>query len=116
LATVAAGAGEVQPRPGWQEPLCLFIAVGMDAGARKRAVFTAMPRPVAAFERDQAAAALPGITESAVLRRIADQAATVAEAAAGKAPASQQEEARAEAIARAAEAAALGGPPGASGL
>ena len=32
LATVAAGAVEVQPRPGWREPLCLFIAVGMDAG------------------------------------------------------------------------------------
>jgi replicative DNA helicase len=32
LATVAAGAVEVQPRPGWREPLCLFIAVGMDPG------------------------------------------------------------------------------------
>jgi replicative DNA helicase len=111
LATVAAGAVEVQPRPGWREPLCLFVAVGMDAGSRKSGVFTAMTRPVAGFERDQAAAALPVITESAVLRRIADQAAATAEAAAGKAPASQQEEARAEAIARAAEAAALVVPP-----
>ena len=34
----------------------------------------------------------PGITETAVLRRIADQAAATAEAAAGKAPADQQEE------------------------
>ena len=75
--------------------LCLFVAVGMDAGARKSAVFTALTRPVADLERDQAAAALPGIIESATLRRIADQAAAVAEAAAGKAPASQQEEARA---------------------
>jgi hypothetical protein len=66
---------------------------------------------VADFERDQAAAALPGITETATLRRIADQAAAQAEAAAGRAPASQQEEARAEAIARAAEAAALVVPP-----
>ena len=32
LATVAAGAVEVEPRPGWREPLCLFVAVGMDAG------------------------------------------------------------------------------------
>jgi replicative DNA helicase len=80
LATVAAGAVEVQPRPGWREPLCLFVAVGMDAGARKSAVFTALTRPVADFERDQAAAALPGITETAVLRRIADQAAAHAEA------------------------------------
>ena len=72
LATVAAGAVEVEPRPGWREPLCLFVAVGMDAGARKSAVFTAMTRPVADFEREQAAAALPGITETATLRRIAD--------------------------------------------
>jgi replicative DNA helicase len=111
LATVAAGAVEVQPRPGWREPLCLFVAVGMDAGARKSSVFTALTRPVAEFERDQAAAALPAITETATLRRIADQAAAHAEAAAGKAPASQQEEARAEAIARAAEAASLVVPP-----
>jgi replicative DNA helicase len=111
LATVAAGAVEIEPRPGWREPLCLYIAVGMDAGTRKSSVFTAMTRPVADFERDQAAAALPGITETATLRRIADQAAATAEAAAGKAPASQQEEARAEAIARAAEAANLVVPP-----
>jgi replicative DNA helicase len=111
LATVAAGAAEVEPRPGWREPLCLFIAVGMDAGTRKSAVFTALTRPVADFERQQAAAALSGITETATLRRIADQAAVTAEAAAGKAPASQQDEARAEAIARAAEASALVVPP-----
>jgi replicative DNA helicase len=111
LATVAAGAVEVEPRAGWREPLCLFVAVGMDAGSRKSSVFTALTCPVAAFEREQAAAALPAITETAVLRRIADQAAATAEAAAGKAPASQQEEARAEAIARAAEAARLVVPP-----
>jgi hypothetical protein len=111
LATVAAGAVEVEPRPGWREPLCLFIAVGMDAGTRKSSVFSALTHPVADFEHDQAAAALPGITETAVLRRIADQAAATAEAAAGKASASQQEEARAEAIARAAEASNLVVPP-----
>jgi replicative DNA helicase len=111
LATVAAGAAEVQPRPGWCEPLCLFVAVGMDAGARKSGVFTAMTRPVADFERHQAAAALPGITETATLRRIADQAAVHAEAAAGKAPPDQAEAKQAEAIARAAEAANLVVPP-----
>jgi replicative DNA helicase len=86
LATVAAGAVEIQPRPGWREPLCLFVAVGMDAGARKSSVFSALTRPVADFERDQAAAALPGITETATLRRIAEQAAAHAEAAAGQGP------------------------------
>jgi replicative DNA helicase len=111
LATVAAGAVEVQPRPGWQEPLCLFVAVGMDAGARKSGVFTAMTRPLADFEREQATAALPGITETATLRRIAEQAAAAAEAAASKAPAERAEEAQAEAVARAAEASRLAVPP-----
>ena len=111
LATVAAGAVEVQPRPGWREPLCLFVAVGMDAGARKSSVFTALTRPIADYERDQAAAALPAITETLTLRRIADQAAASAETAASKAPADQQEERQAEAIARAAEAANLVVPP-----
>jgi replicative DNA helicase len=111
LATVAAGAVEVQPRPGWREPLCLFVAVGMDAGTRKSSVFTALTRPVAEFERDQATTALPAITETITLRRIADQAAAHAEAAASKAPIDQQEERQAEAIARAAEAANLIVPP-----
>jgi replicative DNA helicase len=111
LATVAAGAVEIQPRPGWREPLCLFVAVGMDAGARKSSVFTALTRPVADFERDQATAALPAITETITLRRIADQAAAHAEVAASKAPIDQQEERQAEAIARAAEAANLIVPP-----
>jgi replicative DNA helicase len=111
LATVAAGAVEVEPRPGWREPLCLFIAVGMDAGARKSSVFSALTRPVADFERQQATAALPSITETTTLRRIADQAAAHAEAAASKATADLQEERQAEAIARAAEAANLVVPP-----
>src|SRR5688500_18023870 len=111
LATVAAGTVEVEPRPGWREPLCLFVAVGMDAGARKSGVFTALTRPVAEFERDQAAAALPAITATITLRRIADQAAAHAEAAASQAPADQHEERQAEAIARAAEAANLIVPP-----
>jgi replicative DNA helicase len=111
LATVAAGAVEVQPRPGWREPLCLFVAVGMDAGARKSGVFTAITRPVADYEHQQAAAALPSITETATLRRIADQAAAHAEAAASKAPADQAEAKQAEAIARSAEAANLVVPP-----
>jgi hypothetical protein len=111
LATVAAGAVEVQPRPGWREPLCLFVAVGMDAGTRKSSVFTALTQPVAEFERQQAAAALPAITETATLRRIADQAAATAEASASKAPIDLQEERQAEAIARAAEAANLVVPP-----
>jgi replicative DNA helicase len=111
LATVAGGAVEIQPRPGWQEPLCLFVAIGMDAGARKSGVFTALTRPLADFERDQATAALPAITEQATLRRIAEQAAAHAEATASKAPPEQAQDKQAEAIARAADAANLVVPP-----
>src|SRR5262245_8381560 len=111
LAAVAAGAVEIQPRPGWREPLCVFVAVGMDAGARKSGVFTALTRPLADFERDQATAALPAITEQATLRRIAEQAAAHAEQAASKAPPEQAHDRQAEAIARAADAANLVVPP-----
>jgi replicative DNA helicase len=111
LASVAAGAVEVEARPGWHEPLCLFVAIGMDAGARKSSVFTAMTRPLADFERQQATAALPAITETATLRRVAEQAAAHAEATAAKAPIDRAEEAQAEAVARAAEAARLMVPP-----
>jgi replicative DNA helicase len=111
LATVAAGAVQIQPRPGWQEPLCLFVAIGMDAGARKSGVFTALTRPLADFERQQAAAALPAITDQAALRRIAEQAAVHAEQAASKAPPDQAQDKQAEAIARAAAAASLVVPP-----
>src|SRR5215208_4605857 len=83
----------------------------MDAGTRKSSVFTALTRPVAEFERQQAATALPAITETTTLRRIADQAAAYAEAAASKAPADQAEVKQAEAIARTAEAARLVVPP-----
>jgi replicative DNA helicase len=111
LATVTGGAVEVQPRSGWREPLCLFMAVGMDAGTRKSSVFTALTQPVADFEHQQATAALPAITETITLRRIADQAAAHAEAAASKAPIDQQQERQADAIDRAAEAANLIVPP-----
>jgi replicative DNA helicase len=77
----------------------------------KSSVFSALTRPVADFERQQAAAALPSITETLTLRRIAEQTAAHAEAAASKAPIDQQEERQAEAIARAAEASSLVVPP-----
>jgi replicative DNA helicase len=111
LAAVAGGAVEVEARPGWQEPLCLFVAVGMDAGARKSSVFTAMTRPLADYERQQIAAALPAITETATRRRIAEQAAAHAEAAASKAPTDQAGAKQAEAVTRATEAANLLVPP-----
>ncbi len=111
LAAGAAGAVEIEARAGWREPLCVFVAVGMDAGARKSGVFTALTRPLADFEREQATAALPAITEQATLRRIAEQAAAHAEAAASKAPPELADERKAEAIARAADAANLTVPP-----
>ncbi len=111
LAAVAAGTVEIQPRAGWREPLCLFIAIGMDAGARKSGVFTALTRPLADYERDQATAALPAITEQTTLRRIAEQAAAHAETAASKAPPDQADDKKADAIARTAELATLTVPP-----
>lgn len=112
LAAVAAGAVEIEPRPDWREPLCLYVAVGMEPGSRKSAVVNALTGPLVTFEQEQAETAKAIITEAATLRRVAEQAAHRAEQAAGRAtdPA-EVEKLRAEAIARAAEAANLTVPP-----
>lgn len=43
---------EVEPRPGWREPVNLFVAVFLEAGNRKSAVFTNATRPLRDFESE----------------------------------------------------------------
>jgi hypothetical protein len=42
---------QVSPRPGWWEPLNLYVAVALEPGQRKTPVFKAAFRPVRALER-----------------------------------------------------------------
>jgi len=51
LALAGAGKVEVEPSPGWREPLSLFVAVALPPGCRKSAVFATMTKPLVAWER-----------------------------------------------------------------
>jgi hypothetical protein len=82
LGTVAAGRVQVEPEPGWQEGLNLFIAVAMEPGSRKSAVHRDVIAPIVAYEKLLVDQAAPDIAEQASIRRIAEQALAKAERAA----------------------------------
>jgi hypothetical protein len=81
LATVCAGYAEVEPRPGWREPLSLYLAVVMDPGSRKSAVHRDATGPVSQRERDLLEAAIPEQAEMESLRKVAEGVLTKAEKA-----------------------------------
>lgn len=65
LATVAAcvqGKYEINIKPGYSEPLSLFIVVALDPGNRKSAVLDAILKPVMEWERDRGAELIPEIS------------------------------------------------------
>jgi hypothetical protein len=75
----------VQPRPGWQEPVNLFVAVLLEPGNRKSAVFTDTIRPLKEYEAELIEAARPTVAklqsqrrrEETRLRKLEKQAAEI---------------------------------------
>ena len=61
LAAAAAARVVVRVRPGWLEPVNLFLAVALDPANRKSAVFRACAAPLVAFEREDAKRAGPDV-------------------------------------------------------
>jgi replicative DNA helicase len=113
LGTLAAAAGgrvEVEPRPGWREPVNLYAAPTLPPGARKSAVVTEITRPLEAFERAEAECSRLLIVEAAATKRAAERRAEQAQAAAGKA-AEEAPACVAEAIRLVQEADAITVPP-----
>ena len=54
LATAAQGVAVVEPRPGWVEPLNLFLASSAAPGSRKSAALRRAVAPLEEWERDEA--------------------------------------------------------------
>lgn len=111
LATAAGGLAELQVRPGWREPLNLFIAVAMPPGSRKSAVVADVTRPLVRFDKDEAQRMQALIVQETTAKKIAERAADQAQAAAGKSPEGQRDDLVAEAVAAAEQAAAIRIPP-----
>ncbi len=107
LSTCAGGRLEVEPRPGWREPVNLFLAVVADPGERKSPVHGALTAPLLAAEAALAARVGPLARENAALKDIAGRAAEQAKTTAAKAPKDKRKELTEEAVAAALAAEAV---------
>lgn len=85
VATVAAGPILVAPAPDWREGINIFVAVAMEPGSRKSAVFKEVTRPVSAYEQRLAEEMGPDIARAAARRRLAEKRLAHLEGQAAKA-------------------------------
>lgn len=84
LAVVAAatrGKFDVEVKPGWVEPLSLYVMPLASSGSRKSSLVELLQRPLRDAEREAVAAALPERNAALARRRIAEQQAQTAEKA-----------------------------------
>lgn len=71
LATVAGGRVLVEPADGWREGTNLFIAIAMDPGERKSAVFRDTTEPIRDYEREVVDEMAPEIVHARTAQDIA---------------------------------------------
>jgi replicative DNA helicase len=92
LATAAGGLARIQVRPGWQEPLNLFVVVALPPGSRKSAVFADLTRPLVRLDRDELARMRPLVVEAMTRKTAAEKSANKAieRAASGKGDATEE--------------------------
>ncbi len=102
LSAAAGGRAVVEVRPGWREPVNLYLVVVLPPGSRKSAVFRAMTEPVLDAERLLIERTRPLATEAEIARRVAARTAEKATMAAANAAAG---DGQAHAIAEASAAA-----------
>jgi hypothetical protein len=88
LAVCSAGIArrvEVEPREGWREPVNLFVAVLLEPGNRKSAVFADAIRPLRELEAALIEHAMPEVARAQSRRRVRErEAKKMEEAAASK--------------------------------
>ncbi|WP_339910401.1 DUF3987 domain-containing protein, partial [Symmachiella dynata] len=60
---------EVEPQPGWREPVNLFVAVLLEPGNRKSAVFTDATKPLRELESENIESARPSVARAQSERR-----------------------------------------------
>lgn len=70
LATTSQRVLRVEVRPGYREPLSLFLATALPPGERKSPVVSALARPVVHWEGDAARRMEPEVTKARTLREV----------------------------------------------
>ncbi|KQM06209.1 Protein of unknown function (DUF3987) [Frankia sp. CpI1-P] len=107
LSTCAGGRLQVEPRPGWREPVNLFLAAVADPGERKSPVHGALVAPLLAAEHTLITRVTPLAAENAALRDIAERTAEQAKNAAARAAKDKRKGLTDDAVAAALEAEAI---------
>ena len=107
MAAAAGGFAEVQVRPGYIEPLNIWVAPAALPGERKSAVCTALWAPLVDLEAELVEAAAPKIEEARTLKEIAEKRAEADKRAAGNAPPDKRNAATSAAVTSAGQAAAI---------
>src|SRR4029453_4469956 len=111
LATAAGGLARIQVRPGWQEPLNLFVVVALPPGSRKSAVFADPTRPLVRLDRDELARMRPLVVEAMTRKTAAEKTASKAIERVASAKTEDPADELAKAIQAQAEAEAIMVPP-----
>ncbi|MGW6445144.1 YfjI family protein [Lentzea sp. NPDC055074] len=75
LSTAAGGRITTCIRPGWTQPVNLFVIVALPPGSRKSDVFAAMAGPIRAAQAELVDLALPRIEEARVQKAVAEREA-----------------------------------------
>lgn len=83
-ATALAKRIEVQVQPDWVEPVNIFIAVAMESGERKSAIFREVFSPTSRFERSEVERLAPIVEQAAMERAIVEHALKKAKKDAGE--------------------------------
>ncbi|GAB7040704.1 MULTISPECIES: YfjI family protein [Catenuloplanes] len=107
LSACAGGRLDVEARPGWREPVNLFLAVVAEPGERKSPVHGALTDPLEAAEATLADKSRAAVAEAAALKDIASRQAEHAKTVAAKATSDKRDGATAEAVAAALAAEAI---------
>ena len=75
LAACCGGHAEIEIRPGWREPLCIYAATIAKPGERKSAVQMMMVRPLLDIEAELISGGLAARTEAETRKQVAAKAA-----------------------------------------
>jgi hypothetical protein len=99
LSACAGGRLDVEAKPGWREPVNLFLAVVAEPGERKSPVHAALTGPLEQAEKTLGARTEAQIGEAAALKDIATRQAENAKTLAARADPGKRNDATADAVA-----------------
>jgi replicative DNA helicase len=111
LAACTGGHAEIEIRPGWREPLCIYAVTIAKPGERKSAVQMMMTRPLLDVEQELIDTSFAARTEAETRRQVAVKTAERQRNAAVNADPSNRDKLLADAIGAAALAEAIEVPP-----